>query len=143
MLLTGKAKISIVEWRAGTVYRGFDDAVVALVSEGGGSGCPDGAGGASADAERIEWFWKVLKAMSEAERRNVLRFCTGTTRIPLDGFDPPFTLTKAGDGSPELLPTSHTCFNQLVLPCGIRTEERMREKLLYAASHGQQGFYMT
>lgn len=37
----------------------------------------------------------------------------GTERVPLDGLEPPFTLT--GTSKPvDSLPVAHTCFNQLV-----------------------------
>eukprot|EP00936_MAST-01D_sp_MAST-1D-sp1_P000804 g804.t1 len=142
LLLTGKSSVDVGEWRRGAVYRGFEDDVVKQVCVG------KGEGGTSIenlhrDAQHIEWFWRTLSGLSEVERRNVLRFCTGTTRIPLDGFDPPFTVTKAGDNSPDLLPTSHTCFNQLVLPCGYTEESKMRDKLLFSVQNGQQGFFMS
>ena len=33
-------------------------------------------------------------------------------QIPLDGFDPPFTITKS-EHDDNALPSSHTCFNQV------------------------------
>lgn len=37
----------------------------------------------------------------------------GTEKIPLDGLEPPFTLT-ASNAPADSLPKAHTCFNQLV-----------------------------
>ena len=45
---------------------------------------------------------------------------------------------KAG-GSQNLLPTAHTCFNQLDLP-QFSSEEMLREKLLIAIKEGSEGF---
>ena len=35
--------------------------------------------------------------MKEENRRDLLRFFTGSTRIPLDGFDPPINITEGVD----------------------------------------------
>ena len=89
--------------------------------------------------------------------------------MPLDGFDPPFLLTRAGGGNvrhpdyvepdgggdgggggglhgghavdPDTLPTSHTCFNQLVLP-SYASDAVLREKLLFAVENAE-GFHLS
>ena len=35
--------------------------------------------------------------MKEENKRDLLRFFTGSTRIPLDGFDPPINITEGVD----------------------------------------------
>ena len=79
--------------------------------------------------------------MDDADRAQVLKFATGCPRIPLDGFNPPFTIVKStyAIGS---LPTSHTCFNQLVLPVYL-DKSKLEEKLMFAIRHSQDGFQMT
>jgi E3 ubiquitin-protein ligase HUWE1 len=65
--------------------------------------------------------------------------------VPLDGFSAlvgsegrqRFSVHKAFN--PALLPTAHTCFNQLDLP-EYPSEEIMREKLLIAIREGAEGF---
>jgi hypothetical protein len=52
-------------------------------------------------------------------------------RIPLDGFDPPFNITKSSDESPTCLPVSHTCFNMFVVP-DYHSYQQFREKVLFA-----------
>ena len=84
-------------------------------------------------------FWKVLKEMSDEDRRKILKFVTSTPRAPLLGFSnltPPFTIhsTTAGEGI-ERLPSTSTCVNLLKLP-NYRDERTMRDKLLYAANSG-------
>jgi hypothetical protein len=32
------------------------------------------------------WFWEVLKDFNEEQRRLLLRFCTGSSRVPPGGF---------------------------------------------------------
>lgn len=106
ILLNGRIEIDIDEIRAFTVHRGDNfsvDHVVAL------------------------WFWQFMHAASRHNRELVLIFATGSNRVPLDGFDPPFTLTLNADKK-NALPTSHTCFNNLVLPL-YTTYEMMRRQI--------------
>ena len=70
-----------------------------------------------------------MESFSNDVREDVMRFVTGTTKVPLDGFDPAFTITKAEGADENTLPTSHTCFNQLVLP-EYQTEEKLIDKYL-------------
>ncbi|XP_055923583.1 ubiquitin-protein ligase E3C [Eupeodes corollae] len=77
-------------------------------------------------------FWAVLEGFSDLQKRQLLKFVTSCSRPPLLGFkdlDPPFFIQNAGDM--ERLPTASTCTNLLKLP-PFKTEEQMREKLLYA-----------
>ena len=75
---------------------------------------------------------------------NLLRFATGSNRVPVEGFEPAFTITKAGggEGGSEALPHSHTCFNQLVLP-DYGSEVLLREKLSVAVASCKSGFFLT
>lgn len=66
---------------------------------------------------------------------------TGTSRIPLDGFDPPFNITQGIDMEKDSLPRSHTCFNQIVIP-EYSSIEIMREKILFAITE-TEGFHLT
>ena len=71
----------------------------------------------------------------------MILFTTGTSRVPLDGFEPPFNLTFGTDMEPGSLPRSHTCFNQLVLP-PYKDEAEMRSKLMFAFSQ-TEGFTLS
>jgi E3 ubiquitin-protein ligase NEDD4 len=72
--------------------------------------------------EVIQWFWKSVRSWPPERKSRLLRFATGTTRIPVNGFkdlrgsDGPqrFTIEKAGDL--DQLPKSHTSFNRIDLP---------------------------
>lgn len=72
-------------------------------------------------------------------------FSLGTSKVPLSGFRGLrgsegiewFNIHRAHDTS--LLPTSHTCFNQLDLPPYTSLDE-MKEKLLIAIKAGFEGF---
>jgi E3 ubiquitin-protein ligase HUWE1 len=66
--------------------------------------------------------------------------------VPLEGFKAlhgsdgikRFNIHKAYGGS-VVLPTAHTCFNQLDLP-EYYSEDIMREKLILAIREGSEGF---
>lgn len=67
-------------------------------------------------------------------------------QVPLDGFQAlqgsdgikQFNIHKAFGGS-HMLPSAHTCFNQLDLP-EYPSEDVLREKLLIAIREGSEGF---
>jgi ubiquitin-protein ligase E3 C len=85
----------------------------------------------------IQLLWKVMKEMSDDERRAVLKFVTSTPRAPLLGFgtlNPRFSIRDAGSDQ-ERLPSTSTCVNLLKLPM-YRTEAMLKEKLLYSIFSG-------
>jgi ubiquitin-protein ligase E3 C len=85
----------------------------------------------------IALFWKIMKDISDDERRAVLKFVTSTPRAPLLGFgtlNPRFSIRDAGSDQ-QRLPSTSTCVNLLKLPM-YRDEELMKEKLLYSVFSG-------
>lgn len=70
----------------------------------------------------IRWFWACVRSWSVVQRSRLLRFATGTSRLPIDGFkdlqgsdgSDGFTIAKAGD--PKQLPKSHISLNRIDLP---------------------------
>jgi hypothetical protein len=87
--------------------------------------------GYSPHDKTIRLFWEVLREFTPAQQRLFLKFCTGSDRVPIRGLkDLGFVIGKNGDDS-ELLPTSHTCFNHLLLP-QYKSKEVLRKKLLLA-----------
>ncbi|KAJ1439350.1 hypothetical protein B484DRAFT_323607 [Ochromonadaceae sp. CCMP2298] len=99
-----------------------------------------------ASDEVIVWFWEALTSFNREERASFLQFVTGTSKVPLGGFanlqgmrgTQRFSIHKAY-GDAGLLPTAHTCFNQLDLPA-YSTRDELREKLLMAINEGSEGF---
>ncbi|KAJ4905755.1 E3 ubiquitin-protein ligase UPL5 [Raphanus sativus] len=95
MLRGGENQISVDDWKAHTEYNGFRET-----------------------DRQIDWFWKILRKMTEEERRSVLFFWTSNKFIPVEGFRGLssklyiYRLHEANDR----LPTSHTCFYRLCLP---------------------------
>ena len=67
-------------------------------------------------------LWAAVAAFDDALQRDFLMFVTGSKTAPMGGFGalrPPahasFKVQRAGPDS-DALPTSHTCFNTLLLP---------------------------
>lgn len=102
--------------------------------------------GYKATDKEIGWFWNILFSLSRSEKAAFLQFVTGSSKVPLAGFSElqgmrgiqKFSIHKAG-GAPGALMSAHTCFNSLDLPV-YKSEDEMREKLLYAISEGATGF---
>jgi len=98
---------------------------------------------------QIEWFWNVLFSLSRNQKAAFLQFVTGSSKVPLAGFGElpgmrgvqKFSIHKTG-GSAGALMSAHTCFNSLDLP-EYKSEEELRDKLLYAINEGAVGFLMA
>ena len=78
-------------------------------------------------------FWEVLESFSHAERRALLKFAWGRTRLEAGEmvFSQKFTLARV-TGSASLLPLARTCFFILDWPDNFPDFETARAKLLYA-----------
>lgn len=88
----------------------------------------------------VRWLWEVLEDFSVDQRRKFLRFFTGSDRAPIGGLAHlEWKVQRSGPDS-ERLPTSHTCFNILMLPeYGSRAKLRA---LLTTAIENSEGFGM-
>eukprot|EP00826_Nyctotherus_ovalis_P048302 TRINITY_DN5669_c0_g2_i3.p1 TRINITY_DN5669_c0_g2~~TRINITY_DN5669_c0_g2_i3.p1 ORF type:complete len:405 (+),score=69.53 TRINITY_DN5669_c0_g2_i3:749-1963(+) len=104
LFLCGDAKLSLEDWRANTKYTGvYND-----------------------NHEVIKWFWEVLSQLSLYELERFLQFCTGSNRIPAEGFSGltsnngkrcRFVIdSKSHKGDGTDFPIAHTCFNKIELP---------------------------
>jgi len=105
--------------------------------------------GWKATDKQIEWFWNVLFSLTRNEKATFLQFVTGSSKVPLAGFGElpgmrgvqKFSIHKTG-GSTGALISAHTCFNSLDLPV-YKSEQELREKLLYSINEGAVGFLMA
>ncbi|CAK9113506.1 E3 ubiquitin-protein ligase ptr1 (HECT-type E3 ubiquitin transferase ptr1) (Poly(A)+ RNA transport protein 1) [Durusdinium trenchii] len=97
-------------------------------------------GGIDTNSPIAHWFWKFFKCLETDDQAKLLRFATGTSKVPVDGMEPPFNLTYNDQLDPEALPKAHTCFNQLVLP-PYATEDMMADKLRFAMDNAD-GFLL-
>ena len=111
-------------------------------------------GGLGPDSAVCLWLWEYWRAQPPERRGELLAFATGAARVPLDGFDPPFTIVDAGPGSEGgapggaaaarealALPRAHTCFNQLVLPRATSYDALARG--LEVALDSGSGFFLS
>ncbi|KAH6764972.1 hypothetical protein C2S51_016221 [Perilla frutescens var. frutescens] len=123
LLISGLPDIDLDDLRANTEYSGY-----------------------TAASPAIQWFWEVVQELSKEDTARLLQFVTGTSKVPLEGFSAlqgisgsqKFQIHKAY-GSPEHLPSAHTCFNQLDLP-EYPSKQHLEERLLLAIHEGNEGF---
>lgn len=85
--------------------------------------------GFNPDSPMMKWFWEiVLEEWDDDKRRKLLTFSTGSDRAPVNGLKSlKFYIIKE-EGDDQKLPTSHTCFNQLCIPC-YSSKDILRDKL--------------
>merc|ERR1711991_39638 len=85
----------------------------------------------SNDVECIKWFWEVVHEMNGEQKQRLLKFFSGSSRSPIEGLSKlNFTLQRMGPSS-NSLPTSHTCFNTLLIP-EYNSKTLLKERLLKA-----------
>ena len=86
----------------------------------------------------VQWLWTVVGEMSLDDKRKFLKFFSGSDRAPIGGLGKLVcTIQRAGPDN-DRLPTSHTCFNTLLLPeYGSRGKLRA---LLHTAIQNAAGF---
>jgi hypothetical protein len=79
--------------------------------------------------------------MSEEEKKQLLRFATGSDRVPVGGLgNLSFVVAKNGADS-DRLPVTHTCYNVLLLN-EYSTREKLRDRLLKALENANCGFFL-
>ncbi|EGD77834.1 hypothetical protein PTSG_08925 [Salpingoeca rosetta] len=120
-LIAGSRHYNLEDWRAHTEYKGYIETDPV-----------------------IQWFWEIIDSYSPDEQAEFLQFCTGSTRVPLEGFQ----ALRGSDGPRKFciqrlddltrLPSAHTCFNRLDLP-SFPSKQMLQERLRIAM-WGAQGF---
>ncbi|XP_047455665.1 E3 ubiquitin-protein ligase HACE1 isoform X1 [Mugil cephalus] len=127
LLLSGMPEIDVQDWCRNTEYTsGYDP-----------------------QEPVIQWFWEVVKSLTQEERVLLLQFVTGSSRVPHGGFAylmggsglQKFTVAAVPYTS-NLLPTSSTCINMLKLP-EYPSQEVLRDRLLVALHCGSYGYTMA
>uniref|UniRef100_UPI0037E7B7A4 ubiquitin-protein ligase E3A n=1 Tax=Semicossyphus pulcher TaxID=241346 RepID=UPI0037E7B7A4 len=97
-------------------------------------------GGYSKDSQIIKDFWETIHSFGEEQKRLFLQFTTGTDRAPVGGLAKLKMIIAKNGSDTDRLPTSHTCFNALLLP-EYSSKEKLRERLLKAITYAK-GFGM-
>ncbi|KAI9266359.1 hypothetical protein EDC94DRAFT_35995 [Helicostylum pulchrum] len=97
-------------------------------------------GGWTKDSDIIKYFWEIVHSFTDEEKKKLLFFATGSDRAPIGGLSKlQFVIAKNG-GDSDRLPTSHTCYNVLLL-CEYSSKEKLKERLLTSISNAE-GFGM-
>ena len=128
LILNGKQRVDVEEIRAYTIYQSSRNDKSNTVPFGEHS-------------DSVSWLWMMLRKLDFVEQGKFLLFVTGTSCVPLDGYDPPFNITEGEDMLLDSLPRAHTCFNQIVLP-PYSCYEMLREKILFAINN-TEGFALS
>ncbi|XP_022250227.1 probable E3 ubiquitin-protein ligase HECTD2 isoform X2 [Limulus polyphemus] len=113
MLVCGSPTLDMEELRKVTEYDGFQE-----------------------DEPIIKEFWEVVKDYNQDLQKQFLRFTTGSDRVPVGGMGEMSFKISALNHNTEMLPISHTCFNQLVLP-RYKSKDILKEKLTIAISNAE------
>lgn len=126
LIMHGVPTIDLEDWQKNTLYKGRYDA----------------------QSRAVKWFWSTLAAWDAEMQAAVLRFVTGTSKVPIDGF----SQLRGGDGPAkftiqsvrwpdERLPQAATCVNTLYLP-PYSHETVLRHKLSTAITEAASGFQL-
>ncbi|KAI5187846.1 E3 ubiquitin-protein ligase HUWE1, partial [Nematocida homosporus] len=126
LLISGLPEIDVDDWRNNTLYAGY-----------------------TSSSQVVRWFWRAVRDFSVQERAKLLQFCTGSSKLPLEGFaglkgqngNQRFQIYRAPGGDSRL-PTAHTCFNQLDLPEYTSYEELLK-RMRVAIQEGASGFWFA
>ncbi|XP_045553458.1 ubiquitin-protein ligase E3A isoform X3 [Salmo salar] len=97
-------------------------------------------GGYNKDCRIIKDFWETVHLFGEEDKRLFLQFTTGTDRAPVGGLGKLKMIIAKNGPDTDRLPTSHTCFNALLLP-EYDTKDKLKERLLKAITYAK-GFGM-
>ncbi|KIY99241.1 ubiquitin-protein ligase E3 A [Monoraphidium neglectum] len=89
-------------------------------------------GGFSAASTAVQWLWGIVRdELSFDEKKMYLKFFTGSDRSPIGGLGSLKCVIQRDGPDSSKLPTSHTCFNTLLLP-EYATREKMADRLRLA-----------
>eukprot|EP01066_Platyproteum_vivax_P009807 Platyproteum_vivax@DN4344_c0_g1_i1.p1 len=126
MLINGMPVLDMGDWKSHTCYMGAY----------------------TCSHEVIVWFWEVVSAFSDEHKARLLQFSTGTSRLPVDGFEglesnrgqkTMFTVQSVEFSDCAPFPRAHTCFNRLDLPL-YKTKAELKLYLTQAVQMDVTGF---
>lgn len=63
LLISGMPDIDIDDWKNNTEYQNY-----------------------TSSSPQIQWFWRAVRSFSQEERAKLIQFATGTSKVPLEGF---------------------------------------------------------
>ena len=98
--------------------------------------------GYTPDCPHMTWLWEIiLGEWEDDKRRKFLAFATGSDRAPVNGLKSLKFYIIMDEENDQKLPTSHTCFNQLLIP-KYSSKDVLRERLQTAVENST-GFGMV
>ncbi|GAX80909.1 hypothetical protein CEUSTIGMA_g8344.t1 [Chlamydomonas eustigma] len=92
--------------------------------------------GYTRDSPTVNFFWQAVHSMTMEQKRKLLAFTTGCDRAPVGGLGQLTLIVQRGGPDTDRLPTSHTCFNTLLLP-EYSSKEKLNERLALAIENAQ------
>merc|ERR1712072_1317703 len=74
--------------------------------------------GYTGDSQPVQWFWEVVRDLSQPLLASLLSFATGSSQVPSGGFRflQPELFTIQRVRVTDRFPEAHTCANTLDLP---------------------------
>jgi hypothetical protein len=128
-LVEGLKSIDIDDWKKHSIFKDFN---------------------LNEEVRHKEWFWRIVESSSEEHRVNLLKFVTGSSRVPVGGFSQlskdgkkkPFTIRRLpGDADTNRLPFARTCSNTISIPA-YKSYEEFKSKLVEIITHSEytEGF---
>ena len=87
----------------------------------------------------VKWLWDIVRELHADDQRRFLKFFTGSDRAPIGGLSNLRCIIQRDGPDSNKLPTSHTCFNTLLLPSYV-SRLKMEERLRLAIDWSAQGF---
>lgn len=88
-------------------------------------------GGYHPEHRVVQWLWQVVAGLNADEKKLFLKFFTGSDRAPIGGLANLRIVIQRDGADSTKLPTSHTCFNTLLLP-SYRSKEKLEDRLKLA-----------
>eukprot|EP00731_Ephydatia_muelleri_P016647 Em0009g1071a len=125
LILSGVPTIDVEDWCAHTEYQGL-----------------------ASTTALVHWFWRLVRSLKEEEKALLLKFSTGSPRVPAGGFANLQGLMGAVRfrillvPGIDKVPMASTCFNTLKLT-EYSCEQSLRDKVLIAIRYGCEGFEFT
>ncbi|KAH3713647.1 ubiquitin-protein ligase E3A-like [Dreissena polymorpha] len=93
-------------------------------------------GGFDKNSQTIRDFWEAVHSFTDAQKRQLVQFTTGTDRVPVGGLSKLKLIIARNGPDSDRLPTAHTCFNVLLLP-DYQNKDKLKERLLKAITYSK------
>eukprot|EP00803_Ostreobium_quekettii_P007034 evm.model.scf_2582.1 EVM.evm.TU.scf_2582.1 scf_2582:2859-15247(+) len=93
-------------------------------------------GGFKVESPAVRWLWEIVTDFTKDEKKLFLKFFTGSDRAPIGGLGNLKCIIQRDGTDSRKLPTSHTCFNTLLLP-DYGSKALMRDRLRLAIMNAE------